>query len=252
MIKITIEYNTYKTDIQAKIEDKMGQICSKFAQKTQLDMNNINFIYSGNIINLNSTVKQIISKIDKERAIMSLIAIDKSNESGNNKKIVSPYIICPKCKEPARIEIKNYRIKIYNCRNGHNFDDILLKDFEKTQIIDESLIKCCQCKIKNKSNTYNNEIYICNTCNMNLCPLCKSNHDKTHKIINYEQKNYICNLHNKEYNSYCEKCHKDLCLLCKKEHKGHKIISYDEIIPENIPKTVEISIIIRCFKPKLI
>ena len=45
---------------------------------------------------------------------------------------------------------------------------------------------------------------------MNLCPLCKSNHDKDHKIINYEQKYFICEEHNKEYNSYCEACKKDL------------------------------------------
>ena len=52
-------------------------------------------------------------------------------------------------------------------------------------------------------------------------------------IINYEQKYYICNIHNKEYNSYCEKCNKDICLFCKQEHKDHNIISYDNIIPEN-------------------
>ena len=251
MIKIEVEYKTVKTDIQAKFEDKMRQVFSKFTQKAQLNINNIYFIYSGNIINLDLTVKQIINTVDKERSIMSIVAIDKSNESGNNNKKISPYIICPICKEPARIEIKDYRIKIYNCRKGHTIENILIKDFQSSQMIDESLIKCDQCKTKNKSNTYNNEMYICNKCNMNLCPLCKSNHDKNHKIINYEQKNYICNIHNKEYNSYCEKCHKDLCLLCKKEHKGHKIISYDEIIPENIPKTVEISIIILCFKTKI-
>ena len=120
-------------------------------------------------------------------------------------------------------------------KNGHVVDDILFKDFEKTQTIDESLIICTKCK-KNKSSTYNKEMYICNECNMNLCPLCRSNHDKNHKIIDYEQKYYICNVHNKEYNSYCETCNKDICLLCKKEHKDHDIISYDDIVPEDINK----------------
>ena len=67
---------------------------------------------------------------------------------------------------------------------------------------------------------------------MNLCPLCKSSHDKKHKIINYDQKYFICNIHNKEYNSYCEKCNKDICLFCKKEDKDHNIILYDNIIPK--------------------
>ena len=34
-------------------------------------------------------------------------------------------------------------------------------------------------------------MYICNKFNMNLCPLCKLNHDKNHKLINYEDKYYI-------------------------------------------------------------
>ena len=40
-----------------------------------------------------------------------------------------------------------------------------------------------------------NEFYICKTCNKNICPLCKSNHDKNHKIINYDDKDYICEKH---------------------------------------------------------
>ena len=129
------------------------------------------------------------------------------------------------------------RNTIFNCKNGHIVDNILLKDFENTQMIDESLIICDKCKVKNKNNTYNNEMYRCNICNLNLCPLCKSTHDKNHKIIDYVEKDYICNMHNKEYNSFCETCNKDICILCKQEHKEHKIISYEELtIPENIKK----------------
>ena len=75
-------------------------------------------------------------------------------------------------------------------------------------------------------------MYICNKCNMNLCPLCKSNHDKNHKIINYDDKYYICNKHNKEYNSYCAKCNKDICILCEKDHEGHNIKPFSKMIPE--------------------
>ena len=248
MLKIEFQYNTSNIDIQAKIDEKMRQACSKFIQKTKIDINNVYFIYSGNIINLDLTLEQIINKVDKERSIMSIIVIDHSNESGNNNIVIPPYIICPICKEPARYEMKEYRIKIYNCRNGHTIDDILIKDFENTQILDQSLIKCDKCKIKNKSNSYNNEMYISNECNMNLCPLCTSNHDKNHIIINYEQKYYICNLHNKEYISYCETCHKDFCILCKKEHKEHKNISYDEIIPENLISKEYLKLYMNFFK----
>ena len=234
MLKVEFQYKGGKTVIQAIEENKMRQICSKFAQKAQLDNNSLYFMYSGNTVNLDLSIAQLINKTDKERKAMSIIAIDHSNESGNNSIISSPYVICPICKETARFEINKYRIKIYNCKNGHVVDNILLKEFENTQLIDESLIVCDECKKNNKGNTYNKEMYICNKCNKKLCPLCKSSHDKNHIIINYEQKNYICNNHNKEYNSYCETCNKDICLLCKKEHKGHKIILYDEIIQEKL------------------
>ena len=112
-------------------------------------------MYSGNVINLDLSVGQIINKIDQERKIMSIIVITNSNIPENNTRILSTNIICPICKETARFEIKDYRIKIFNCKNGHVVDDILLKDFENTQMIDESLIICDKCKIKNKSNSYN-------------------------------------------------------------------------------------------------
>ena len=130
MIKIEFEYNSAKTIIQSIYEDKMRQVCSKFAQKVQIDLNKLYFIYSGNTVNLDLSLEQIINTVDKYRKIISIIAIDHSNEQGNNNNnIISPYIICPICKEHARFEIKNYRIKIYNCKNGHVVDDILFKDF---------------------------------------------------------------------------------------------------------------------------
>jgi len=32
----------------------------------------------------------------------------------------------------------------------------------------------------NKSKTYNNEYYMCNIFQINICPLCKLKHDKNH------------------------------------------------------------------------
>ena len=48
---------------------------------------------------------------------------------------------------------------------------------------------------------------------MNLCPLCQLNHDKKHDLIDYEQKYFICPLHNENYNSYCENCKLDICIF---------------------------------------
>ena len=102
MIKVEFEYKSNKIFIQAINEDKMRKVCSKFTQKVQIDLNKLHFMYSGNIVNLDLSVEQLINKTDKERKTMSIIAIDHSNENGNNSKIISPYIICPICKEHAR------------------------------------------------------------------------------------------------------------------------------------------------------
>ena len=64
----------------------------------------------------------------------------------------------------------------------------MFKDFEETQYIDESKIKSDKCG-NSKEKTYQNELYICLNCKINLCPLCKNKqHDNSHYIINYNQK----------------------------------------------------------------
>ena len=106
----------------------------------------------------------------------------------------SKYIICPKWTESARILIDKYKIGIYDCKNGHKVPYISINDFEQTQIIDESKIKCQRCKEGNKNTSYNNTFFICLNCKQNLCQLCRATHDKTHNIIDYEEKFFTCHL----------------------------------------------------------
>ena len=70
-------------------------------------------------------------------------------------------IICPECKESILIKIKDYKINLYECKNGHSLKNILLKEYEKTQNINLSKIICEICKINNKNN---DEIYTCFNC----------------------------------------------------------------------------------------
>ena len=72
--------------------------------------------------------------------------------------------------------------------------------------------------------------YICNTCNKNMCPLCKSNHDKSHMIINYEDKNYICKKHNDPFTKFCKTCNQDICIICENEHKNHDKFDFSSLI----------------------
>ena len=223
--------------IQFNSDEKMEDIIKKFVTKVDKKREDLIFMYGGEIIKRNLTFNEIANESDKARNKISILV---SNILNNDISIInqnesfqkSLYVICPECKETIRFLIKNYKITLYDCKNNHKINDIPINDFDKTQNVDESKIKCEKCNNANKKTAYNNIFYICLTCNKNLCPLCQSCHDKTHNIINYNDKYFMCLLHNELYNSYCNDCKKDICLMCEMAHSGHKIVSYGLIMPD--------------------
>ena len=104
--------------------------------------------------------------------------------------------------------------------------NIKLDEFYKTQ--DISKINCDKCKNKSLSDSVNKEFFICNKCNMNLYPSCKSIHNKSYSIINYDNKNYICDKHNEFFVKYCSICKIDIYLSCINKHKDHDLIIYED------------------------
>lgn len=238
MIKVEFKYSGENIEIESRSNETIGMACKRFTQKVKKDINKLTFIYSGNQLSLNTTINEIINNLDKQRGIMSVIvfeiignSINSSNDNNNKYVIKSEFIICPECKEPAKINLEHFKIKIYDCKNGHN-TYLLFNEFENSQCIDESKILCQICNEKKKSNTYNKIMYFCNICNKNICPLCREKHDKNHILINYEQKYYVCERHNRTFSSFCNTCQKDNCVLCELEHANHEIIPYSRIIPK--------------------
>ena len=128
---------------------------------------------------------------------MNILVLLNKNTNLNNKLIRSKNIICPKCGLDIKInKINNYKIDLCKCKCNHNkISNISIKEFEKTQIINLKNIISNICKERNKSNAYNNEFYKYNECNINICPLYKSKHNKEHNIIYYDKIHYICNKH---------------------------------------------------------
>ena len=124
---------------------------------------------------------------------------------------------------------------MYACKNGHKIDDLSLDVFNEKQYIDLSKIKCSKCK-ETKNNTFNNEFYKCSEYNINLCPLCKENHE--HKVINYDQINNKCIYHSQQYEKYCNTCKENVCPACESEnHIYHDIsinLSEQEILYKNL------------------
>ena len=229
MAEVEFIYNGTKTIIQCNLNEKIKDISKRFKDKINLTNKNINYTYNGNLV-LNEKLKfeDIVNNEDKIRKKMSFIVFDNLIETKDKDIIKSNEIICPECKENIRMNINEYKINLLKCKNGHN---ILLDEFEETQNINLTDIICNICKNNNKSISYDNIFYKCLTCNINICPLCKSSHDKNHIIINYDEKYYICNEHNEKYMLYCEDCNKNLCTLCD-GHKEHKRIFFVDILPK--------------------
>ena len=157
MAEVEFIYNGIKTVIQCNINEKMKDICQRFKDKVNID-NNMNIFYSYNGkpgINEELTFEEISNREDKRRNKMSILVYDNQAEAlviNKEDKKKSKNIICPECKEKIKMEIKDYKINLYDCINKHKIDNILLNEFEETQIIDIilSIIKLIEKLIKKK------------------------------------------------------------------------------------------------------
>ena len=216
------------------MNDLFQNVFNTYLQKSLLNPNYSYFLANGKQINSELTVERQMSDQNKQNKKMNVLVL--LNEEGATQvqvMVKSKDIICPTCKEPCLISTENFKIKLFGCMNNHTKENINIKDFPDTQNINISNIICDKCKIKNKTDSVNNEFYQCLTCNYNICSLCKSVHQQDHYIINYEQKNYICNIHNEPFIKYCTECNKNICFICvdENEHEEHNKISLNQIKP---------------------
>ena len=170
MSKVKFNLNGNITSILCSEDDLLGEICKKFALKTQTNIDNLIFLYSGNKINLKFSLSQIMNQFDKQRKTISIVVneINSSDTiSNSNSSLVKSNIpICPECLETAKLYVSNYNIILSDCKNRHQ-RSLLINEYEKTQLIDLKKIICSQCK-ETKNKTYNNKMYICTTCKKEL------------------------------------------------------------------------------------
>ena len=200
----------------------------RLSNKINISKNDIYGLYNGKILDEEMKEDQI-RKDENNKKIILIYEYDKSTVVNN--VIKSKEVICPKCKENCLIKIKDYKIVLYNCKDNHQ-TIIPINEYEETQKINLSNIKCNKCNTKNKGNTFNNEFYKCLNCNINICPLCKSNHNSGHNTIKYDKKNYVCYQHGDPFFGYCNNCKKNICSFCEDEHNNHDIITYGKIIKD--------------------
>ena len=133
-------FNGIKTAIQCVKEDKIKDICAKYASKIDKDLNSLYFSYNGNQINNELTFYEQANSLDKQSLEMNILVIPNKDsnelksqiESTNineietieNKKEISKHLINEMSvgNEKTKNEIQN----ILNIKN-----DIILKDEKK-------------------------------------------------------------------------------------------------------------------------
>ena len=235
-IRIRFDYNNNNIELQVNENDTLEIMINKCLTKLNKKKNEIFFLIVGIAINDENMKDSVKKYADKEDNTINGIIYDYDDVE--EKKIIkkSKQIICPECKENCLINFKDYKLNLNNCDKKHIKENILLKNFNDLQIIDESLILCKNC-FKSKEDVTDNLMYYCCNCNINLCLLCKLNHSKNngdHQLIDYDFKNYLCYKHGEKFISYCINCNKNLCDICEIEDKkqNHKFIHYSDIVKD--------------------
>ena len=256
MVSVEFVFNQMKTVIQANLTDEFSHIIQKFSQKTLIPPSSVYFVANGGPLIPELTIEKQMNESNKKNNCIKVLVYsnDDEEEKENEEILIKPKeIICPECYEPCRIKFENYKIKLFDCINGHITENININNFQEKQQINAAKIICEKCKENNKGKTFNNEFYRCLTCQQNFCPLCSNIHLKSnnnHNIISYDNKFYFCEKHNESFIKYCNTCKINICFICEeKEHGEHDIISLGNLIPnENevndnlsqIKKTIEI------------
>jgi hypothetical protein len=184
MAKVVFSYAGTEITIQCNKEDKIGDICNKFATKIDKNINSLIFIYNGNKINYELTFKKQSNSMDNARNQMNVLVYQNENDELKCKKcgeimhldIIDNIIKFNKEEKETIIEMKN---QIDNILNLNNIDDILRKiKFIKSVLNNlitekDKFIKDIQNNINNSDTNF--EI----TCNYNL----DSNEVKTLKTF---------------------------------------------------------------------
>ena len=171
MVEIEFIYKGEPVLIQCNKDEKCSAAFQKFYGKTLLNPKSLVFLYSGDAVNIESNLSEIMNEHDKTTNKMIILVNQIDDEDEEQKKeilVKSKDIICPICKNVCKINIEDYKISLYGCKNNHKVDNILIDEFEELQEIDISKIKCDLCTVKNKGNSYDNEFFICAECNKQL------------------------------------------------------------------------------------
>ena len=160
MSKVVFLYNGKELAIQCTKEDKMKDICNRFATKVDININSLLFIYGGNKINYELTFKQHASSMDNNINEMKILVYKSENDEFK----------CKKCGEIIHLDILDNIIKYNNEQKDiliemkdqidniiklNNISDITRK-IKLIKLILDKLISENEKSLKDIQNTINN------------------------------------------------------------------------------------------------
>ena len=116
-VRALFTFNGEEVKVQCSKEDKMENICQKFAAKINKNMNSLIFLYGGKQLNLDLTYEKSINSINAGNNNMNIIVFENIYYS----------VVCPKCGEKLNLDTKNIdklissKINIKNMISGIQF-----------------------------------------------------------------------------------------------------------------------------------
>ena len=151
MSKANVTFSLDEIDdlIQCLTEDKMKNICQKYANKIEKNINSLIFLYGGNLINFQKSFNEQATLVDKQRNEMKILVY--KNEDDELK--------CPKCGEKIKFnkeKINNIILAINNLNDTINGAKLIIQN-----IIDTSAVNVINLQLKNVNlilNTLNDDI----------------------------------------------------------------------------------------------
>ena len=118
MFNANFNYDGRKLTIQCNKGEKIKEIYKKFLAKVEVDNKNLYLLYNGNIIREDLSIEDIANEIDKSNKNIEIVVAQTNNTIIKDKFVKSNEIICLKCNENILAKIEDFRITLYDCKNG--------------------------------------------------------------------------------------------------------------------------------------
>ena len=155
--------------IQCSKEDKMKDICQKYATKVRVNINSLIFLYGGTQINFELRFKEQANSIDNNNNRMSILVYKSDNDE----------LTCPKCGEKLKLDTKKIdEIIAYNNNISDTINGIKVNI---ENIIKNSSVYLVNIQLKNINTLLNN-----------ISEDIKKNNEKIKKLLD-DSRNYINN-----------------------------------------------------------